>query len=566
MNGLGKTAAEMLDVNPAGSLVDVRELILQYPGPAMLYDATGRLISCNELAQNVSAGDELMDPASFADAVRNCARNTAPLTQRQRIGSGETALTFDVSYVPVLLTDAGPGVLVLPLDVSFESNLNDALIASRGLLKDLVACSSDFAWQTDRSGRFVFVSPRGALGLAAPALIGRWSGEFLAKEGGGDDSPFETAQAIDDVEHWLKTVDGEDVCMRISAVPVVAGDGAPDGVRGVCRDITEQIRQNEALERARRRETMTRSIIDAIRNSFKPDEMLDIALESVAPYIGASHAWIIYGADPAGEVRTFYDDGEAAPPSLKDAPLPRSSDESDQLITFFHEGRHFLSVACDYHLQIQGWLTLAWPVDELPSMDGIGLLRDVAAQVGIALAQAESRLLLERLSTVDELTGLLNRRACKEQIDSRISHHLRQKRAGSLLYIDLDNFKPVNDLHGHKIGDTVLRVLGEMLSGPGARTSNIAGRIGGDEFVVWLEETDLEGARGYGENLLREAGKLRQYSASDDAPLSLSIGVAGMNLHGADNVETLIVRADNAMYQAKNDGKGRVCVALPDAE
>ena len=120
--------------------------------------------------------------------------------------------------------------------------------------------------------------------------------------------------------------------------------------------------------------------------------------------------------------------------------------------------------------------------------DDRGLLVGVADCLGIAVEQIVNHETLERISRTDELTGLLNRRAFFEEVDRGLTHHRRAGRAGALVYIDLDNFKPVNDVHGHQWNDEVLCDLADMLS-MGTRVGNLVARLGGDEFALWLEET-----------------------------------------------------------------------------
>ena len=90
-------------------------------------------------------------------------------------------------------------------------------------------------------------------------------------------------------------------------------------------------------------------------------------------------------------------------------------------------------------------------------------LLDIASQLGIAIAQAEVQERLEELSSVDELTGLLNRRGFHDTVGKRIAQHKRTNRLGALLYIDMDHFKAVNDTHGHQVGDAALVTLAKLL-------------------------------------------------------------------------------------------------------
>ncbi|MFP6773263.1 MAG: GGDEF domain-containing protein, partial [Alphaproteobacteria bacterium] len=127
-----------------------------------------------------------------------------------------------------------------------------------------------------------------------------------------------------------------------------------------------------------------------------------------------------------------------------------------------------------------------------------------------------------------------------------------------LLYIDMDYFKFVNDTHGHQVGDAALVALAKLLSGDGkSRQGDIAGRQGGDEFAMWLEETDLEGGRHKADELLEIAARLRKYSGDAEHPLGISIGIAVADPAFDDDLDQLLNRADSALYEAKRGGRGR---------
>ena len=143
--------------------------------------------------------------------------------------------TLDVTCVPL-----GDGAMLLARDVSLAANMRNALADSRRRYKDIVEISSDFAWETDASGAFAFVSPQGALGWRADDLLGRKPVVFAIDP---DDlsvaDPFLTQTPIAQTEQWVRTADGKDACVQISAVPLFAPDGSWKGARGLARDITE---------------------------------------------------------------------------------------------------------------------------------------------------------------------------------------------------------------------------------------------------------------------------------------------------------------------------------------
>ena len=126
----------------------------------------------------------------------------------------------------------------------------------------------------------------------------------------------------------------------------------------------------------------------------------------------------------------------------------------------------------------------------------------------------------------------------------------------SRFYVDLDNFKPVNDVHGHAQGDLVLKKLAGLLT-DNSRAGDIPARFGGDEFALWLEETDETSAVAKANALLSASAGLRRFSGAAARPLGISIGIAISDPAAeAEDLKALIARADEAMYRAKRAGKG----------
>jgi diguanylate cyclase (GGDEF)-like protein len=169
-------------------------------------------------------------------------------------------------------------------------------------------------------------------------------------------------------------------------------------------------------------------------------------------------------------------------------------------------------------------------------------------------------------SRTDALTGLLNRRAFDEELLRRVQRLNRDRRRGALLYLDLDNFKAVNDRRGHAVGDEALRHVADILRG-NTRGIDLVARLGGDEFAVWLENLSEVDAAKRAKVFLAAGASLVGYSGSPDQPLQVSIGVAPFDPERAETVAALMKRADAAMYQVKHAGKGNYFVALlPEKE
>ena len=161
---------------------------------------------------------------------------------------------------------------------------------------------------------------------------------------------------------------------------------------------------------------------------------------------------------------------------------------------------------------------------------------------------------LTMLAATDHLTGLLSRRFLESHLRGLVSAATRHGRALSLVMLDLDNFKEINDTHGHPVGDVVLRtVVGRMRSR--LRQEDVLGRWGGDELALVLVETELAGAVTVAEALRTVIGETTVSVGGE--PLQVTLSAGAVEWHGEDAHE-LIERADVALYEAKAVGGNRV--------
>lgn len=164
-----------------------------------------------------------------------------------------------------------------------------------------------------------------------------------------------------------------------------------------------------------------------------------------------------------------------------------------------------------------------------------------------------------RLATVDQLTGIPNRQAVLRRVDDEIARATRYYRPLSVILVDLDQFKRLNDTHGHAAGDVVLRHVAQLLS-VNVRAVDHAGRYGGEEFLVVLPETDVDAAASLAEKLRRiVAGCEIRLPDGECATITMSAGVAG-GLGSVLEADALVRDADAALYSAKALGRNQVFV------
>ena len=167
---------------------------------------------------------------------------------------------------------------------------------------------------------------------------------------------------------------------------------------------------------------------------------------------------------------------------------------------------------------------------------------------------------LNEVSTRDTLTGLYNRWFVLEKIDSEINRALRHGSPMSLLMLDIDHFKRINDTWGHSAGDEVLKAIGKLLK-ESCRVYDVPGRYGGEEFCILLPETIPGNTTVVAERIRARLESTRLECGGDPVTVTASIGIAGVDtLAGADVLSpaALIDRADRALYIAKNRGRNRI--------
>lgn len=233
-------------------------------------------------------------------------------------------------------------------------------------------------------------------------------------------------------------------------------------------------------------------------------------------------------------------------------------------------GRYFLAAACSgmagvaiTTLTVWGWIPfmqVGYRAVEIGVLLEATLL---ALAVAYLVRQHESaRHAAEYLARIDPLTGLMNRRALTEQAERLRAAALRHKRPLSLILFDLDHFKFINDLHGHAVGDEVLKETAALLQRL-CRRDDLAARWGGEEFILVLPDADIRAATNLAERL-REQLQQRSLWAGDAAiELRASFGVAA--LRNQKSVDALIADADALLYRAKQGGRNRICATDDNA-
>jgi two-component system cell cycle response regulator len=208
-----------------------------------------------------------------------------------------------------------------------------------------------------------------------------------------------------------------------------------------------------------------------------------------------------------------------------------------------------------YEKDIMGILVLLSEEINALSPYQIELLEVLGNQASTSIANAKFHEEIERLAITDGLTGLFNHRHFQERLSQEFNRLERFSEPISLLIIDIDNFKKINDTYGHPVGDTVLKDVANIVRKT-IRNIDIPARYGGEEFTVILLGTQARGAMNMAERL-RKAVMNTAFSAGENIfKVTVSTGISTYP-HGIRRKEELIERADKALYHAKRTGRNR---------
>lgn len=314
----------------------------------------------------------------------------------------------------------------------------------------------------------------------------------------------------------------------------------------VMRDITERKRKDEEIHRSER---FLSTIFDSIRDPFCIMDRNYTVVRANAAYAQLKNRTVdeLIG-------RTCYEALEEKNEVCDGCIIRKTFQSSDPC-------------AKEKKVTLKNGDTLWLEIFTYPIMDEAGQIshvieytRDVTDR---KKSEEDHRRLIERLeylSQIDGLTGLLNRRALTDQLEYEVDRARRYGSELSVILCDLDNLKEINDTHGHLAGDTTLQLLSATIRSS-LRNADIAGRYGGDEFLVIVPHTSVDGATSIAEKIRSAAERTEvKLEGNKRIMLSLSIGVAGLD-KPPEGMDGLVSRVDAALYTSKNTGRNKVTVA-----
>ncbi len=451
-------------------------------------------------------------------------------------------------------------------DVTPESEadtLRLALLESRQRWRQFGAIAADLVFETDALGNLTFIAPERVLGWPAGVLLGRPASALLA-DGGGPD-PFRFTAPLHRRHTWMRSAHGDPVCMALTIVPMQDDAGRHRGVRGTAVNVTERERADSATAAALRRGEVLDHILTRMRQEVLAPRMMRAVLDALMRALGCPGACVIdlRAADPCLVLH-----GIGAPgPDLSPAVPALIEDGAATRTQALADGTQVLACPCSTRFGDRAALVVwrraggrVWDADDLT------LVAAVSGVVRIVLEHEAIQRELARQARTDPLTGLLNRRAFLEEATRRLDRLERDGVCATLLFIDLDRLKQLNDRHGHEAGDAALTLVSALLHRT-FRPTDLVARLGGDEFAVWLDGADSLTAAERAEGLrLATPGELAHLTEGETEGVTLSIGIATRAPGTDETLDQMMYRADQAMYEVKRSGRAHWRVShLADA-
>jgi diguanylate cyclase (GGDEF)-like protein len=445
--------------------------------------------------------------------------------------------------------------------------LRGALLDSRQRWRDLVGLAADLAFEADHLGRLTFLHPDPALGWPSGIMVGGDASALLAD--GGDGTGFDPFRVTVRVRHrraWLRRGDGGVVCLAFSAEPMLDSLGRIAGARGVGVDVTMFDAAGAQLAGALRLGDALDHILSRMGREVLAPKMLHAALEALASALGAEGSAALLLPSSDGPASIAHQTGAGADCILPTAAALLARHAGAPLQGKLGDGGPILVDICQARFGQQTGLAAWRAAGARPwDADDIRLIAAAGKIVRMALEHEAIQREMMRQARTDPLTGLMNRRAFREEV---LRHTDRADRDGvpsTLMFVDLDHFKAVNDRLGHEVGDQVLVRTAAVLRDI-VRPADLVARLGGDEFALWMAGADHMTAAERAE-ALRTAVPTALDEITGGVPprVTLSIGIATRAVRADEDIDGLIRRADEAMYDAKRNGRGHWRVSLLEA-
>jgi len=474
-----------------------------------------------------------------------------------------------------------------PEEAGQSADVYPSTNAQEFLLRALIDCVPDYLFVKDTDGRFVVANQAVAadLGRAAADLIGKTdfdlhSRELAEKFFANEQAVMESGEPKIDIEEFVVTSSGQKKWLATSKLPLRDAGGKISGVVGVCRDISERKRAEEALAESESRwnfalEGAGQGVWDHNLKTgvayFSPmwRKMRGIGIDD--PVDPSRKAWL---------ERVHPDDRDRLTVETNQQNSGELGQNSFEYRERHRDGHHIWILSRGKPVELMPDGSVARIIGTDTDITSLKLAEASAAEEKdhtyrrhlTSLEEAQEATdaayqLTESLARHDTLTGLPNRRVFAEMLDKAVDHAKGGSVSFSVMIVDLDRFKPINDINGHAAGDEVLQEIASRLRSM-SRAGDTVARLGGDEFGLILDcvvpESVSEAASGLAARII--ASIAQPISIGDQTvEVGASIGISICPNDGADS-DKLLRAADMAMYRAKEEGRGGYCFFAPSME
>lgn len=447
-----------------------------------------------------------------------------------------------------------------------------ALMESEEKFRNLVESSNDWIWEVDIDGKYTYASPQveNILGYPAEEIIGKTPFDLMEPVEANriaaifKDTLQKKAPVIS-LQNINLHKNGQLVILETSGVPIFDKDKNITHYRGVDRDITPRI---EADKKLKEKQRQYNQLLDDIASStilfsHNDNGVISYISPSIKNIIGVDQEEVIgkfwheimkWDAESLARGKKEY---EALMKGKKDSIFDMSLIDPKGNCRTFHINSHLIY---GYGEAIVGVEGTAIDITERKQAEIEQKLLNKQLKEEIANRQkTEEKLRI--LAKTDELTGVNNRREFMKQARFELARARRYNKRLSVLMIDIDHFKLVNDNYGHDAGDLVLTIVANTLVEQ-LRENDHFGRLGGEEFAAILVETDHNHAFVIAERLRNVLENKKIFYKDHQISVTVSIGIsvsASQTQAQAQEIETLLKNADDALYKAKMEGRNQVC-------
>ena len=432
------------------------------------------------------------------------------------------------------LTD-GKGIMVIARDVTELIQTQDSLKKERYLLTTIINAIPDMIFVKDLKGAYQLCnrSFETFLGTTSEQILGKTDFELMSEESANyisiKDKQVKTSQQALRCDEWVSYNDGRKRLMDMYKLPLHDKDHALSGLLGIGRNVTYE------------RETEQQLLMAALLFETTPDPCLIIGQDgqvkssnsaAKTKFIALQHPHPLYLTD------LFYSPGKT-PIQIENM---LSADESWQGELYTTDHKPFLATINAVN-------------------DSAGTLTQYVLMIRNEHSHQQFAEELRSKAYHDPLTGLPNRLLFQSRLESAIIRSERQHQKVAVLFIDLNNFKPVNDQYGHLIGDRVLREVALQIK-RSFRASDTIARLGGDEFVALIDIQHRESAGTVAEKVIQSLSSPLLLDVGVEVSIGASIGIS-IFPDDAGSANELLRKADDAMYSAKRSAKCNYAFSSP---